>query len=79
MKLISMNFTICCLLCSGYEEEAVDVFEPLLKFLPQLTYENMQTILDISRNITENEIYRRAMEKRSLRSLVFQVNIYSNK
>lgn len=60
-------------ICSGYEEDAVEIFEPFLKYLPQLTYENMQSALDGSRNISENEIYRRAMDKKPLRSLVFQV------
>lgn len=65
------SFAICC---SGYEEEAIEIFEPLLKTLPRLTYENLQITVDASQNISENEIFRRAIDKQSLRSLVFQVN-----
>lgn len=68
-----MNFHFAFAICSGYEEDAVEVFEPFLKALPQMTYENMQNAFDVSRNISENAIYRRAMEKKPLRSLIFQV------
>lgn len=67
-----MNAT-CIWYYSEYEEEAVNIFGPFLKYLPQLTYENMEAAFEESKNITSNEAYKRAINKKSLRSLAFQV------
>lgn len=58
---------------SGYEDESVAIFEPFLKLLTQLSYNNMYSAVEASRNITQSEQYRRAMNKKTLRALMFQV------
>lgn len=56
-----------------YEDESVAVFEPFLKLLSQLSYDNMRAAAEASRNITQSESYRRSINKKSLRSLMFEV------
>lgn len=75
-RKIKKLITFRCDTYRGYEEDNAKDFEPFLRFLPQLSYENMQQAYEESKNITMNDSHRKMMNKKSLRSIAFQVNFY---
>ncbi|XP_031627738.1 sodium channel protein Nach [Contarinia nasturtii] len=59
----------------NHDEEATEVFQQFLIYLPQLSFENMKIESQHAENITVNEKYINAIDKESLRSYAFEVAV----
>ena len=63
---------------SGYEDEYARIFEPTLAYLPSLSYETMKDAYIESLNVTRDPRLLKSINKKTLRSLAFQVNVFCN-